>query len=229
MLAGKYDGDDGDVEARERAAGARTGARGRRARAVRHADVAARGRPGDHEGPATADLDAAPTPRATKILLVATLLVTAAALAVFLAGDERAGDPRFAAPFLVLFSALFLARVLGQVVVVLARPAWLPPARQWNLMPYPLLLPVQVAILGFMAAIGIAFFRGRGALAEPHPTLGATVVAFSFVYAGVMVVRYAVRMRRRPGERWFGGTIPIAFHLVLAAFLFVLGRYHAGG
>ena len=27
-----------------------------------------------------------------------------------------------------------------------------------------------------------------------------------------MVVRYAVRMRRRPGERWFGGAIPIVFH-----------------
>ncbi len=179
------------------------------------------GRPPSADG-----IDAAPTPRPTKILLVATLVLTAAALAVFLSGGDRKGDARFAVWFLLLFSALFLARVLGQVAVVLARPSWLPPAHQWNLMPYPVLLPAQIAILAVMAAIEVAFFRGRGILAEPRPTLGTAIVVFSFVYAGAMVVRYAVRMRRRPGERWFGGTIPITFHFVLAAFLFVLGTYH---
>jgi hypothetical protein len=47
------------------------------------------------------------------------------------------------------------------------------------------------------------------------------------IYAGAMVVRYAVRMARRPEERWFGGTIPIVFHLVLASYVLVLGRFHA--
>jgi uncharacterized protein len=42
-----------------------------------------------------------------------------------------------------------------------------------------------------------------------------------------MAVRYAVRMARRPGERWFGGAIPIVFHCVLAAWLFVFGSFHA--
>jgi hypothetical protein len=41
-----------------------------------------------------------------------------------------------------------------------------------------------------------------------------------------MAVRYAVRMYRRPGERWFGGAIPIVFHFVLAAFLFAWGKYN---
>ena len=35
------------------------------------------------------------------------------------------------------------------------------------------------------------------------------VIDFSFVYAGAMLVRYAVRMYRQPRERWFGGAIPI--------------------
>ena len=52
-------------------------------------------------------------------------------------------------------------------------------------------------------------------------------IGFSLVYAGSMVVRYAVRMRRRPGERWFGGAIPIVFHVVLAAFVFTYGVFHA--
>ena len=44
-----------------------------------------------------------------------------------------------------------------------------------------------------------------------------------------MVVRYGVRMRRRPEARWFGGAVPIVFHLVLAAFLFTWGRYNVSG
>lgn len=223
MLAGESDGEDAGVRARERADAPRAGMCGRSS-----GETADGG--GGGGGPAAADdaraPGAAPTPRATKILLVSTLVVTAAAVAVFVANGERTDDPQFAAPFLLLFSALFLARVLGQVAVVLARPSWLPPARQWNLMPYPTLLPAQIAILGLMAAIEAAFFRGRGVLAEPRPMLGTAIVAFSFVYAGAMVVRYAVRMRRRPSERWFGGTIPITFHFVLAAFVFVLGTYY---
>jgi hypothetical protein len=34
-------------------------------------------------------------------------------------------------------------------------------------------------------------------------------------------------MRRRPAARWFGGTIPIVFHLVLATYLYALGGFHA--
>jgi hypothetical protein len=39
-------------------------------------------------------------------------------------------------------------------------------------------------------------------------------------------MRYAVRMRRHSDQRWFGGTIPIVFHWVLAAFLLVFGVYN---
>ena len=45
--------------------------------------------------------------------------------------------------------------------------------------------------------------------------------------AGSMLVRFAVRMGRRPAERWFGGAIPIVFHVVLAAFVFTFGTYDA--
>ena len=52
------------------------------------------------------------------------------------------------------------------------------------------------------------------------------MLAVSGVYAGAMLVRYVVRMRRRRDQRWFGGTIPIVFHWVLAAFLLVYGVYN---
>ena len=49
---------------------------------------------------------------------------------------------------------------------------------------------------------------------------------FGIVYFLSMVVRYALRMSWYPEERWFGGTIPIIFHWVLASYLIVLGCYH---
>ena len=167
------------------------------------------------------------TPGATKALLVGTLALTALALWWFLA--EAAAepiDPGFAASFLWLFLGLFALRVGGQVVVRLRAPSWLPPTEQWNLMPYRLLVPAQLLILAVMVWIAVDFSRGEGTFATPRPGLATAVLWFSFLYAGAMAVRYCVRMQRRPEERWFGGTIPIVFHVVLASFLFVLATYH---
>ncbi len=167
------------------------------------------------------------TPAPTKVGLVVTLAATGVAIAVFVAERSATVTPGFAAPFLWIFSFLFLVRVVGQLVVRLRRPAWLPPTDEWNLSPYLLLLPAQIGILALMALIDISFSLGRGAPVHPHPRFGDGVLAFAYLYAGVMAVRYAVRMRRRPAERWFGGTIPIVFHFVLAAYLYVFGWFHA--
>jgi len=169
----------------------------------------------------------APTPAPTKLGLVVTLAATGVATAVFVAERSATVTPGFTAPFLWLFSFLFLVRVAGQLVVRLSRPAWLPPTDEWNLSPYRLLLPAQVGILALMAWVDISFSLGRGALVHPHRRVGGSVLAFAYVYAGVMAVRYAVRMLRTPAARWFGGTIPIVFHFVLAAYLYVFGWFHA--
>jgi hypothetical protein len=86
----------------------------------------------------------------------------------------------------------------------------------WNFVPYRILLPVQLALLGLMCALCVAVARGW----EMRPA--EVLVAAALLYWMAMVVRYALRMRR-PAERWFGGTIPIVFHCVLAGYLFVLG------
>ena len=168
------------------------------------------------------------TPLATRLALLATLAVTAVALAEFRRrSPASAVDPSLAAPFLWLFSGLFGVRVVGQLLVRTRRPGWLPPTEEWNLTPYHLLLPVQIAILGLMSWIDVAFSAGDGPPVDARPGLGEGVLVFSYVYAGVMVARYVVRMAMRPGARWFGSTIPIVFHLVLASYLFVFGSFHA--
>jgi hypothetical protein len=162
-----------------------------------------------------------------KVVLVAVLAVTAAATAAVLGRDELSADA--AAAFLALFSGLFLLRVAGQILVVLRSPGWLPPMEEWNLLPYRLLLPIQIAFLAAMAAIVVGLARGQGPIAERRPGFGWLLVAVSVLYAGSMAVRYAVRMRRRPEQRWFGGAIPIVFHVVLAAFVLTWGRYNVSG
>jgi hypothetical protein len=167
------------------------------------------------------------TPLPTKAALVATLAAAVAAISAFAATSSDPVETGDAAPYLCVFSGLFLLRVAGQVLVRLRRPRWLPPTEQWNLSPYQLLLPAQLAILGLMAWIDTDFARGSGFWTEPRPTLGTAVVWFAFAYAAAMLVRYVVRMSRRPAQRWFGGTIPIVFHWVLAGYLFVFGSFHA--
>ncbi|HEU0248285.1 MAG TPA: hypothetical protein VFR38_14495 [Gaiellaceae bacterium] len=167
------------------------------------------------------------TPRPTKIVLVATLALTAAAFGSVVAAQlDGTLDTADLAPVLWLLTALFAVRVAGQVLVALRSPSWLPPMHDWNLVPYRLLLPVQLVILAVMTWIDASFSASSGPPVERADVLGSALIAFSAVYAGAMVVRYVVRMRRRPEERWFGGTIPIVFHLVLATYLYALGSFH---
>ena len=163
----------------------------------------------------------------TKAVLVATLVITGVAVAdVVRRGDLSA---RTTAGYLLLFSLLFMVRVAGQVLVLLRAPSWLPPMHEWNLMPYRFLLPIQLAMLAAMGVIESSLFRESGPLVERHRGFGWLLIGFSAVYASAMAVRYVVRMRRWPEERWFGGTIPIVFHFVLAAYVFTWGRYHVSG
>ena len=100
---------------------------------------------------------------------------------------------------------------------------------QWNLVPYRALLPIQLVILAVMIWIDASFSAATGPPVDRSEAFGWLLVGFSGVYAGSMVVRYAVRMRRRPEARWFGGTIPIVFHLVLATYLYAFGSFHVDG
>ena len=106
---------------------------------------------------------------------------------VVLVGDARRDDPRSSgrscvaddleaaetAGFLAFFGLLFLVRVVGQILVALRAPAWLPPMDEWNLSPYHLLLPAQLAILGVMAWLVYDLARDAGPLAEQRRGLGA--------------------------------------------------------
>jgi len=124
---------------------------------------------------------------------------------------------------------LLVGRVAGQLVVFFAAPRWLPPMGQWQsgLLPYPVLVAGQAVVLTLMCWISIDFSRGHGFWVDPHPALGLAAVIWSYLYFGAMIVRYVIRMTRRPDQRWLGGTIPIVFHSIVAIFQWLFGMYHA--
>ncbi len=122
---------------------------------------------------------------------------------------------------------LFVARVLGQVYVGLYRPRWLPAWKDWysGLLPYPWLLLSQILIIMAMTMIAYDHTRGDGWLFVTDARKAGAIEWMATIYATGMAVRYAVTMVRNPGRRWFKGTIPIWFHLVLAGFLFLVATF----
>lgn len=137
-------------------------------------------------------------------------------------GDDPAA---YVAAMWLLFG-LFVARVLGQILAATIRPRWLPPMSRWysGVMPYRYLLPSQVLIIALMAAMISSVARQSGALGAPRASLGVAILWTSYVYAVGMVWRSIHRFAQPPERR--GVVIPIVFHLVLAAFLFVYGSWH---
>lgn len=123
----------------------------------------------------------------------------------------------------------FFLRVLGQVLVAGWKVSFLPPMEAWysGLLPYPILLPVQLLILFVQAWIARDLWRGAGFFAARRPAAGRLLQRISYVYFAVMLLRYVVTMWLYPEWRWLRGTIPIFFHWVLAAYLYFLGKYFA--
>ena len=122
---------------------------------------------------------------------------------------------------------LFLLRVLGQVLIVFFGVRFLPPMQEWysGIIPYPILLPLQIVILLVQAWMCSDLLRGRGVFVRRRPLAGRRLRSFSYAYFVAMLIRYIVTMALHPERRWFGGTIPIVFHWVLAAYLYVYSRY----
>ncbi len=128
---------------------------------------------------------------------------------------------------LTIFLMLFVMRVLGQVLVVFFGVGFLPAMEHWysGLLPYPILLPIQVVMIIVMVKLIRDVSRGSGFFSISKRGIGFFLKWFSYVYFLSMAARYVYTMTRHPELRWFGHTIPIWFHMVLAAFLYTYSHY----
>ena len=122
---------------------------------------------------------------------------------------------------------LFILRVLGQIFVAIYHVTWLPPMSEWysGVMPYYQLLPAQFIIIMLMTVIAYDFTRSSGFFFVTEPGTSTILIFLSVIYFSAMVFRYIIKMTRHPEQRWFGESIPIVFHSVLAIFLFLCGTY----
>ena len=125
--------------------------------------------------------------------------------------------------------ALFAARVIGQLETLLVAPAWLPDMDAWfsGLLPYPVLLPAQIAILMLMAVVAWNRRVRNGSFARAHPRAAQALRILAGIYFVVMAVRLAVNVQANGADFWREGAIPVAFHWVLALFVLVSGRASA--
>ena len=120
--------------------------------------------------------------------------------------------------------AVFVLRVIGQLEVLLLAPAFLPPFAAWEsgLIPYALLLPVQILLIGWMTAIADQHTRRTGFFWVTQPRTRRRLRLFAALYAGAMMVRLVVSVIRPPHTLLERGLIPITAHWALAAFIALL-------
>lgn len=140
--------------------------------------------------------------------------------------QERKADGDGTTVMLWICILLFFARVVGQIEVLLLAPPWLPEMSAWysGLLPYPLLLPLQIALLMLMCVLVV---RAPERDSET-PALQARTVsvwrALALIYFAVMAIRLVYCIYRYGGDYYLHGAIPIAFHWVLALFALLCAR-----
>jgi len=119
--------------------------------------------------------------------------------------------------------SLFVARVVGQIEVVLLSPSWLPPFRAWEsgLIPYGLLLPVQIMLTAWMAVVSADQWRGSGYFWVTLRSTRRRLKIVAGIYFAVMLLRLVITAAVPPHTLLERGLIPVLAHWDLAAFIYL--------
>ncbi len=123
-----------------------------------------------------------------------------------------------------LLLTLFAVRVVAQPLALLVSAPFLPPFDSWysGVVPYPLLLGSQVAILALLA---VGARRVSSGAAPLRRRTGLILLFVGAVYFASMALRFILGMTILQEHAWFGRTIPAAFHLVLATYVLLYGHF----
>jgi hypothetical protein len=122
--------------------------------------------------------------------------------------------------------AIFAARVVGQAEVLVLAPAGLPPFAAWEsgLVPYALLLPVQILLIAWMAVIATENTRGSGFFRVSSASTRRRLRTLAVAYATAMALRLAITMALPPHTLLERGLIPILAHWDLALFMVLVAN-----
>ncbi|MGH6609347.1 MAG: hypothetical protein ACRECQ_03735 [Burkholderiaceae bacterium] len=102
---------------------------------------------------------------------------------------------------------------------------FLPPfdAFQGSTLPYWLLLSAQLVILVVMATFA---WRAQTGSLMPSRRAGQVLAWLGGIYMAVSLGRIAVGLTIASAPAWFTAWISAIFHLLLAAYVLTLARYH---
>jgi hypothetical protein len=118
---------------------------------------------------------------------------------------------------------LFIVRVTGQIEVVLLSPSWLPPFPAWEsgLIPYSVLLPIQILLTAWMAIVAMDHWRGTGYFWVTQRSTRRRLKVIAVTYLGIMWLRLVITAAIPPHTLFDRGLIPIIAHWDLAAFIYL--------
>jgi hypothetical protein len=119
--------------------------------------------------------------------------------------------------------SIFVVRVIAQIEVVLLSPPWLPPFRAWEsgLIPYALLLPIQILLIAWMAIIAADQWRDTGSFWVTRRSTRRRLKVVAGTYFAVMWLRLVITAAIPPHTLLERGLIPIIAHWDLAAFIYL--------
>ena len=127
---------------------------------------------------------------------------------------------------LLMLTGLFAFRVIAQLVQYISPVDFLPSYEIWHsgALPYGWLVATQGVILVLCLRIVWAVKQGAAILSARK---GKILLCLGIVYLFTTCVRLVVGIAFLPDHYWFGAIMPTIFHLVLASFVIVYGRFHA--
>jgi hypothetical protein len=139
--------------------------------------------------------------------------------------DDLARARRVHAAVLLVLLAAFLGRVAAQLIQAVRPVDWLPPFDAWHsaTLPYGGLLLLQAAtvVLCLWAITGLL-----GGRTNPRRGLGRVLLGIGALYALLMGFRLLAGWSFLAEAAWFRQPLATMFHLVLAAFVLTLARFH---
>lgn len=120
---------------------------------------------------------------------------------------------------------LFILRVAVQLIQRYFPLNFLPPFDAWysGVMAYPWLLATQILIIAVMGWLIIGFAKSD---TRPKRKLGIGLLLVGGIYFLIMLFRLVAGFTFAVESPWLGAHIPAFFHLVLASFVLLLGKFH---
>ncbi|KPJ88962.1 MAG: hypothetical protein AMJ53_16195 [Gammaproteobacteria bacterium SG8_11] len=133
--------------------------------------------------------------------------------------------PNHHVAWLWALTGLFCLRVIAQPLALIVESPWLPRFNEWHseVMPYGVLLAFQLAIITTLVVVNVSHVRGS---VVRKRRFGHLLTVIGAVYALGMIARLLLGMTLADPSHWFANKISPWFHLVLAAYLLTLARFH---